>query len=185
MFKLVLDEEKLGEYKDLPIDHAGISTATYDYLRSYSRPIVSSLFGEKFVPIKILVSIRTDRTNELIVPDNGAFYTDCTATYPNMHPLDDTVMLAAKSLVDRLFDCGDDIIKVIPRTAPLPIGACYTKDTFYVYVNVVVDHTLKTESFFKLKDSHYESIHSLNPRSALELELKNSLALVPNKGGEQ
>lgn len=187
MFKLIFDVGNLNDYKDFlrqfSLKPESLSSQSYLFLRERSRPIVSSIFGELFIPVKMLVSIRTDRTNELIVPDNGNFYTDCTEVYPNMHPLDDTVMLAAKSLVDKCFDCGEDIIKVIPRTVPYPVGACFVDNTFYVYVTVVVDHTLKSESFFKLKDCHYENISDLTPKSVLETLLKDKLAIV-NQGGE-
>lgn len=189
MYKLVFDRDYFGNYEDhlkkLKVDYLSISTFAYNHLRIYSRPIVSSIFGERFIPIKFLVSIRTDRTNELIVPDNGKFYTDCTAEYLSEHPLDDTVLLAAKSFIDKYFDCGEDIVKVIPRTIPLPVGACYINDTFYVYVNIVVDHTLKSESFFKLKDCHYENISDLTVSNDLEGKLKDSLAIVYNMQPEE
>ena len=189
MFNLIVDKENLPVYSSYLgqffLDSTHISKFSYEFLRRHCRPIVSSIFGEQFIPVKILVSIRTDRTNELIVPDHGNFYTDCTLDYANEHPLDDAVLLSAKKLIDRCFDCGEDIVKVIPRTAPLPIGACFINNVFYVYVSVVVDHTLKDESFFKLKDCHYESIQVQNPRSVLELELKDSLAIVYNLNPEE
>lgn len=189
MFKLVLDEEKLKDYneflKNYQVHSDVLSKFSYGFLRVHSRPIVSSIFGDKFIPIRMLVSIRTDRTNELIVPDNGNFYTDCTAEYPNEHPLDDTVMLAAKKLVDQCFDCGEDIVKVIPRTAPLPIGACFVDNVLYVYTTVIIDHKLKEESFFKLKGCHYENIQDLEPKSSLEIDLLDSLAIVVNMGGDE
>ena len=189
MFKLILDEEKLKDFnkflENFQVHPDSLSKFTYAFLSGHSRPVVSSLLGERFIPIRMLVSIRTDRTNELIVPENGMFFTNCTAEYPNEHPLDDTVLLAAKSLVDKLFDCGEDIVKVIPRTAPLPIGACYINDAFYVYVNVVIDHTLKDESFFKLKDCKYVNISDLTYTSDLEKELIDSLAVVYNLNPEE
>lgn len=182
MFKLIFDKGNLNNYKDFMrmygVAPEVFSGTSYLFLRQHSRPIVSSLFGELFCPVKMLVSIRTDRTNELIVPDNGKFYTDCTQTYPNEHPLDDTVILAAKSIVDKYFDCGEDLVKVIPRTVPLPVGACLIDDIFYVYITVVVDHTLKNESFFKLKDCHYESIPDQTPASILEANMLDSLPIV-------
>ena len=147
MFKLILDKSHLPMYKDFFPESSpeNLSGMFYRFLQSFSRPIVSSIFGEQFIPIKMLVSIRTDRTNEMIVPDNGKFYTDCTSEYPNEHPLDDQVLLAAKSMVDKYFDCGEDLTKVIPRTIPLPIGACLRNDIIYVYITLVVDHKLKSE----------------------------------------
>ena len=183
MFKLIFDESYVEAYREYLSKCQGVSpdkinSFSYAFLSLYTRPIVSSIFGERFYPVKILVSIRTDHTNEVIVPDNGKFYTDCTAQYPNVHPLDDTIILAAKSLVDKLFDCGEDIVKVIPRTIPYPVGACIVDKTVYVYMNVVIDHKLKEEEFFKLKDCHFESIESLSTTSPLEEDLKHSLILV-------
>lgn len=189
MYKLIVDGGRLKDYFDMlrnySIDPESLSGITYKLLRLYSRPVVSSIFGAPLVPVKMLVSVRTDRTNELIVPDNGKFYTDCTAEYPNEHPLDDTVMLAGKMFVDKYFDCGEDILKVIPRTAIYPVGACFIDHTFYVYINIGVDHTLKNESFFKLKDCHYEKIEDLTVGNALECQLKDSLAIVPNLNPEE
>lgn len=187
MFKLVLDKSHLPLYKDFFPESSpeNLSGMLYRFLQSFSRPIVSSIFGEQFIPIKMLVSIRTDRTNELIVPDNGKFYTDCTSEYPNEHPLDDTVLLATKSMVDKYFDCGEDLIKVIPCTVPLPIGACLRNDIIYVYITLVVDHKLKSEEYFKLKGCHYVNISDLTPSNDLESELIDSLAIVCNMQSEE
>lgn len=189
MFKLIFDEDKLKDYNEFinkfSVHPDSVSAFSYNFLHIHSRPVVSSIFGERFIPIKTLVTIRTDRTNEVIVPKNGMFFTDCTSDYPDEHPLNDIALLAAKKLVDHCFDCGDDIVKVIPRTAPLPIGACYVNDTFYVYINVVIDHTLKNESFFKLKDCDYANISDLTYTSDLEKELIDSLAIVYNLNPEE
>lgn len=182
MYKLVLDEEKLKDFneflKNYQVHPDVLSKFSYGFLRVHSRPIVSSIFGDKFIPIRMLVSIRTDRTNELIVPDSGKFYIECPTEYPNEHPLDDLILLAAKSIVDKYFDCGEDLVKVIQRTMPYPVGACLRNDVIYVYVNLLVDCTLKSESIFKLKDCHFERIESISPTSPLEKELLDSLVIV-------
>ena len=54
-----------------------------------------------------------------------------------------------------------------------------------MYVNVVVDHTLKNESFFNLKDCDYVNISDLTYTSDLEKELIDSLAIVYNLNPEE
>lgn len=187
MFKLTLEKSKVPLYRDFfpESNPEDISGFFYRFLQSFSQPIEEPIPEEQLIPVKILVTIRTDRTNEVIVPDDGKFYAECEAFYPNFHPLDDAVLLSAKSLIDRLFDCGDDIVRVIPRTVPLPVGACLLDNTVYVHMTVVVDHTLKSESFFNLKDCHYENIKDLTPSNDLESKLIDSLTIVYNmQGGE-
>ena len=150
----------------------------YQILRQNSIPVSTDISCEGFRPVKMLVTIRTDRSNEVLVPNKGQFYTDCTASYPNKHPIDDMVMLSAKRLVDELFNCGDDIVAVIQRTTVYPIGACVFDNKVYVYINVVIDHTLKNESFFKTKGCHFEPIQSLSPETDLGKELIKHLTIV-------
>lgn len=184
MYRLVADEGALNLYLntlDLAVD-ANPSTfnqALYVFLRHHSRPVTDCIFeGGFFNPVKMIVTIRTDLSNEVLVPDCGKFYTDCTASYPDAHPIDDVVMLAAKSLIDNLFDCGDDLFSVIPRTIAYPVGACVYNDEVYVYVTVVIDHTLKRENFFRVKGCHFEHIANLSPANTLEEELINKLVIV-------
>ena len=186
MYRLIVDKVALDDYVKVIAPFGNIPPSTinqslYFLLRHHSRPLTDSIFGESVPAIRFLVTIRTDRSNEVLVPDDGKFYTDCTSSYPNEHPLDDTVMLSAKRLVDQLFDCGDDIVEVIKRTTVYPMGACIIEDTVYVYSNVVIDHTLKSDSIFKTKGCHFEHITSITPTSPLEEELLKNLTLV--KGG--
>ena len=188
MYRLIVDKQMLDDYVNaiapsVGADPSTIHQALYVLLRHHSRPLIDSIFGESIPPVKMLVTIRTDRSNEVLVPDDGKFYTDCTDSYFDEHPLDDTVMLAAKSLVDKLFDCGDNIPAVIQRTTVYPLGACVRDDRAYVYANVVIDHTLKNDSIFKTKGCHFESITSITPTSPLEEELLKHLTLV--KGGNE
>lgn len=183
MYRLIIDKAVLDDYVNViapfgNIPPSYINQSLYFLLRHHSRPLIDSIFGESVPAIRFLVTIRTDRSNEVLVPDDGKFYTDCTAHYPNEHPLDDTVMLSAKSLVDQLFDCGDDIVEVIKRTTVYPIGACIHEDTVYVYSNVVIDHTLKNDSIFKTKGCHFEPINRLCSTNSLETELLKHLTLV-------
>lgn len=183
MYRLIVDKLVLDDFVNaiaptVGTDPTTVNQALYVLLRHHSRPLIDSIFGDSVPPVKMLVTIRTDLSNEVLVPDEGKFYTNCSASYPNEHPLDDTVMLAAKSLVDRLFDCGDNIPLVIRRTTVYPLGACIRDDQVYVYVNVVIDHTLKTDKVFKTKGCHFEKIASIIPTNPFEEELLSKLILV-------
>ena len=182
MYKLVADIDALDDYvssiaPSLGTSPDSIDQSLYVLLRHHSKSVKDSLSGDSDIPVIMLVTIRTDLSNEVLVPDDGKFYTDCTSSYPNEHPLDDMVILAAKSLVDRLFDCGDNTPLVIRRTTVYPLGACVRDDQVYVYVNVVIDHDLKTDRIFKTKGCHFEKIKEQSPESALEKELLNHLIL--------
>ena len=183
MYRLVVDKMVLDDYVKVIAPTVGtnpttVNQALYVLLRQNSRPLIDSIFGDSIPSVKMLVTIRTDLTDEVLVPDDGKFYTNCTSSYPNEHPLDDTVILAAKSLVDSLFDCGDNIPLVIRRTIAYPLGACVYEGQVYVYVNVVIDHTLKNERIFKTKGCHFEKISNLSPKDSLEYELLKKLTLV-------
>ena len=187
MYRLIADRQAVEDYikviaPNVGVDPTTISPALYAVLRHHSRPLITDIYGDSVPTVMMLVTIRTDHSNEVLVPDGGNFFTDCTDSYPNEHPLDDTVMLAAKSLVDRLFDCGERISEVIMRTTVYPLGACVRDDQVYVYSNVVIDHTLKTEEIFKTKGCHFKPITSITPTSPLEEELLKHLTLV--KGGD-
>lgn len=187
MYKLFADKLAVNDYVNaiaptMGIDPTTFNQALYVLLRHHSTPQIYTTTGESVCPVKMIVTIRTDLSNEVLVPDDGKFYTDCTASYFDEHPLDDTVMLAGKILVDRLFDCGENIPLVIQRTTVYPIGACVRDNQVYVYVNVVIDHTLKTDELFKTRGCHFEKITSITPTSPLEEELLNHLTLV--KGEE-
>ena len=183
MYRLVVDREVVNDYVNVISNTAGVKPETmhpafYSILRQHSRPLISSIFGDSVPPVRMLVTIRTDLSNEVLVPDDGKFFTDYTDEYFDEHPLDDTVMLAGKSLVDKLFDCGDNLPLVIRRTTVYPIGACVRDDKVYVYVNVVIDHTLKNDPIFKTKDCHFEKIATVIPTSPLEEELLSKLVIV-------
>ena len=183
MYRLIVDRTIINGYVDiiapsLDIDSATINTTFYKILRQHSRPLIDSIFGYPVPNVNMLVTIRTDLSNEVLVPDDGKFYTDCTSSYPNEHPLDDTVILAAKSLVDKLFDCGDNTPLVIKRTTLYPLGAFVRYAQAYVYVNVVIDHTLKNDSIFKIKGCHFEKISDIIPTNPMEEELLKNLAIV-------
>lgn len=190
MYRLIYDREYFDGYrsilKEFGVSEECFSATSYRAFSPFCRPIVSSIHGGNLLPVKILVSIRTDRTNELIVPDDGKFYTDCTTEYPSQHPLDDACLLAMKSMVDKYFDCGgEDLLKVIPHTVPIIVGACCVSEVFYVYATLVVDHTLKDTEYFKLKGCHYEKIEDITPADDMESCLLQSLPVVNmQQGGE-
>lgn len=183
LYKLVLDKVALNEYVNtiapaMEVSPSTISPAFYPILRQNARPVETSIFEDSVVPIRVLVTIRTDYSNEVLVPTHGLFYADCTVPYWVEHSLDDSVMLSAKTLVTRLFDCGDDIPRIIQRTTCYPIGACVVDNTVYVYVNVVIDHTLKSDPAFKLRECHFEEILYLTPNNSLEGEMLKQLTIV-------
>ena len=150
----------------------------YSFLNHISIPRDVSVPDDDQKTIKFLVTIRTDYTNEVLVPEDGKFFTNCTQYYPNEHPLDDTIMLAAQKLVLDLFDCGEHLVEFIPRTTVYPVGACFVDSEPYVYVNVVIDHTLFDEEHFKLKNCRVSKIESIIPKNHLEYSLLSSLAIV-------
>lgn len=155
-----------------------VSPMLYKLLGRVSIPCDVSVADEEQKTIKFLVTIRTDLTNEVLVPTDGLFFTNCTRYYPDEHPLDDMIMLAAQKLVLELFDCGEHLPTFIQRTTVYPVGACLFNDEPYVYVNVVFDHTLLKEDNFKLKGCELMSIDKIVTTSILEESLLNSLAIV-------
>ena len=155
-----------------------VSPMLYKLLSKVSIPCDVSEADVDQKTIKFLVTIRTDTTNEVLVPKDGLFFTNCTRYYPNEHPLDDIIMLAAQKLVLELFDCGEYLPTYIQRTTVYPVGACLFNDEPYVYVNVVFDHTLLNEENFKLKGCDLVSIKDIVTHSTLEESLLKSLAIV-------
>ena len=183
MYRLILDRAVMNDYVKVIAPSVNSNPDTfnatlYTLLRQHSRPLELSIYGDSIIPVRMLVTIRTDLSNEVLVPTNGLFYSDCTLPYPSKHPVDDVVMLSAKTLVDRLFDCGDNTPLVIRRTIVYPIGACIYRDEVYVYVNVVIDHTLKNDQIFKTKGCHFEEILYLTPNNSLEGEMLKRLTIV-------
>lgn len=162
-------------------DSKSLTSLCYNFLKRVSFPCDVSVADVDQKTIKFLVTIRTDTTNEVLVPTDGMFFTNCTRYYPEEHPLDDMILLAAQNLVLQLFDCGELLPMFIQRTTVYPVGACIVNDEPYVYVNVVIDHTLFDEASFNLKDCYAVPIESIRTNSTLEDTLLNSLAIV--KGG--
>ena len=189
MHNLFIDEGVLNDYKTVICEEAGLSPSKvepsfYSYiLRHCSKSLPVPVSGETFKPIRFLVSIRTNHTNELIVPRDGKFYTDCTSDYPDEHPLDDMSILAMKKLVDERFDCGEHTPEIISHTMPHVVGALIHNDIPYVYADVVIDSKLKDNEHFKLRDCEFVPIQSIKPNDGLEESLLNSLAIT--KGGHE
>ena len=183
MKRLCLSKYWFDSYKDVGDDVSSVTTQFYKFLKMVSESCdvsVSDEYDNKKT-IKFHVTIRTDKTNEVLVPKDGLFFTNCTQYYPTEHPLDDMVMLAAQKLVLELFDCGDLLPMHIIRTTLYPVGGFILNDEPYVYVNVVIDHTLLDEASFNLKDCSVVNIADIPRNSTMEDVLLNSLAIV--KGG--
>lgn len=177
MYKLVVDDyEKLIE--DIQCCSDKLSQHSYPVLRQHSRPCIDSIFGYNRRTVRILVSVRTDLTDEILVTTKGEFYTDCTRSYPEEHTLDDMVLLSGKIMLDKVIYLGDNIQDIILRTSIYPVGACVLNEQVYVYANIVIDHTLKDEEFFVTKDSHFTRIVDLVPLSPLEEDMVSKLVLV-------
>lgn len=182
MKRLCMSKYWLDSYKRDMEDSESVTTQFYRFLKMISESCDVSLSdGDDRKTIKFLVTIRTDKTNEVLVPKDGMFFTNCTRYYPDEHPLDDMVMLAAQKLVLELFDCGELLPMYIMRTTLYPVGAFILNDEPYVYVNVVIDHTLLDEASFNLKDCSVVKLEDISPNSTMEDVLLNSLAIV--KGG--
>ena len=194
MYQLCIDKEVVKDYitiintvtgpvRDKDVRPDSLNDILYLLIRQHGKSvhIDSPEIGVKHLPINMLVSVRTDLSNEIMIY-NHKFYCDCTASYPNHHPIDDTVMLAGKMLVDKSFDCGDNLVEVIKRTSIYPVGACLIDGKVYVYVMVVIDHKLKDDPIFKIKDSYFEKIpyvKAIFPTlNSVSKELKESLVIV-------
>lgn len=180
MKRLCLSKYWFDSYKDVGGNISSVNPQFYKFLNMVSESCDVSVSDESYnkKTIKFLVTIRTDLTNEVLVPTDGMFFTNCTKYYPTEHPLDDMIMLSAQSLVLQLFDCGEYLPMFIQRTTVYPVGACIINEEPYVYVNVVFDHTLLEEVNFNLKDCELVKIESIVPNSTLEESLLNSLAIV-------
>lgn len=185
MYRLTVEKPILEDFHKIAesceIDVRELGKLACQFLRQNCKPVDESLLGKDFFPIRTLVTIRTDYSNEVLVPDTGKFFTDCTLSTPYDHPFDDTIILAGKKLVDELFDCGDFIHEIIMSTVLQVLGALIIDDQPYVYINVVIDHNLKNNPKFKVRNCHFEKIESIDPTSPLEKELAESLILV--RGG--
>lgn len=183
MYNLFIDEGILNDYKEVICNEVGLSPSKVEssfysrILRHCSKSLRVPVSDKAIKPIRFLVSIRTNITNELIVPQNGKFYTDYTAEYPDEHPLDDMTILAAKKIVDELFDCEEHITEIVPYTMPYVVGAMIWDDIPYVYANVVLDSKLKDNEHFKLRDCEFIPIQSIKPNDGLEESLLNSLII--------
>lgn len=179
MKRLCMSKYWFDSYKDVGGNTSSVTPQFYRFLKLVSEPCDLSVADyDSKKTIKFLVTIRTDLTNEVLVPTDGKFFTNCTAYYPDEHPLDDMVLLSAQNLVLKLFDCGELLPMFIQRTTVYPVGACIVNDEPYVYVNVVIDHTLLDEPQFNLKDCEVVSIKDLVTEGTLEESLLTSLAIV-------
>ena len=183
---LSVDKGVVNDYVNTIAPEVGINPKSVDpylyiFLRNHSKPVSSETVGDNVLPVRMFVSVRTDLTNEVLVNEAGSFSIDCTSSYPSQHPIDDTVLLAGKQAVDFTFDCGEHLLEVIQRTTIYPLGACVIEGEVYVYINVVIDHTLKDNPHFKTKGCEFKSIQSLSTKHPVEKAMLKKLAIV--KGG--
>lgn len=182
MKRLCISKYWFDSYKDVNDNISSVTPQFYKFLENASESCDASVADtDSNKTIKFLVTMRTDTTNELIVPRHGMFYSDCTSPYPEDHPIYDMVLLSAQKLVYNLFDCGEYLPQFIQRTTLYPVGACIVNDEPYVYVNVVIDHTLLKLENFKLRDCSVVKIQDVKTDHILDEVLLNSLAIV--KGG--
>ena len=169
----------IKELDKLGVDMNSVEPKSYDVLTLHNvsvRPV-----GHCRNDIKMFVSIRTDITNEIIVDREGNFYWDCTQSFPTELFLDEAALVAAKSLVLKVFNCGKGLHKVIVRTSAQPVGAIISESEVCVYVNVVIDHTLKHESFFKIDEGYkFIKIRDLivDGNNKFSVKLRESLRIV-------
>lgn len=163
-------KKNIGDYYDK------LSQMSYTILRNNS----VRGFAENLTPVKIMVSIRTDLTNEILVDDLSVkFYSDCTPVTSEEHGLDDLIILACKNKVlESLSIPEQDLHKFIVRTSLYPVGACVQDDEPIVYANVIIDHLLQKEPFFALNRCKFVPIESINPQTFFEEEMKKSLIIV-------
>lgn len=182
MYKTVVEMEEFERYLKT-LDNMGenihdVSKVAYVGLRQ----IVTNLedFIRPHIDVNMLVTMRTDKTNEVLVDKTGKFFWDYSEQYPDKHTLDDLVLLSAKELVDDVFKALGhfDTLSIIQRSTVYPVGSLVHEGAVFVYVNLVIDHTLIEEPFFQLKDGYL-----LNKIQGLRTDhfsdkLKTSLALV-------
>lgn len=184
-YRMHVNKDSISDYVTMS-PHTGakpenVEPLLYNFLKMTSENVADSEFDLKHIPIRFLVSLRTDTTNQIVAPIKGNFYTDCTKSYSDEHLLDDLSILSARELVLSLFRNHDYLPVIIPRTAMYPIGACYIDGVVYVYSNVVIDHTLLEDPNVDFNDCELIDIKDLVRGTPLEESLINSLAIV---GGE-
>lgn len=173
------DFEKYVEMLDnLEIAKHELNKDAYVLLRSISKPTEDC--GKPAIPVRMFVSIRTDKTNEMIVDVNiGNFYWDCTEDHLVKHSLDDLVLLSAKKLFEDVFsNMQNSISLMVRRSAVYPVGSLIDAGEVKVYVNIAIDHTLRDEPLFFLKEEYkFVKIEDLQS-DYLGDKFKRSLAIV-------
>lgn len=157
----------------------GMSKSLFSFLENYSFTESDiDTVKEDYLPVRFLVTVRTDYTNEVLIPNDGNFFTDCTCGHVVEHPFNDSILLALKSFVTSYFDCGESLPYVVSRTVPAPIGAFVHEDAVYVYITLVIDHNLKSNPDFRTVGCHFEPIKSLSVTNQVETLLKDNLVIV-------
>ena len=72
MYKLVVDDINKFMEQIAPT-HSLVKPESYLNLRQYSRPVIDSIFSETMRPVRVIVSIRTDCSNEIVCFENDNF----------------------------------------------------------------------------------------------------------------
>lgn len=144
----------------------------------FSQTCVDPRFFETSYKIHVLVSFRTDLTNELLVHDQKVFWEqEYTTDY-----FDDIALEAMSSAFRSIFP-KDYYPLIASRTVPTVIGAVKYGGEIYVYAVVAMDNKLRNEDFFSIPEKDYfipiEVAKSMCTDTAdFDLMLLNSLVLV-------
>lgn len=135
-------------------------------------------------PIHFLVSVRTDYSNEVVCNDS-TFYFDCEVSINEaLAPFEDLLYLSCKEAVHKVFGCKDTLPQIIRRSDVSAVGACIIDSVPYMFSTVVLDHKLKSESYFNLLEGmSLKPIQSLSAQNKLEEALIPHLIII-NRGGE-
>ena len=110
-----------------------------------------------YIPINFLVSLRTDRTNEILVM-NGHHYQSYIPLFPEKEvPFDDGVLLSGKEFMQSAY-YYHVVSDVAMHIEPLPIGAVIYDKLPYVYTQLVLDHNYRD---FSLKCGNFVPMTSI------------------------
>lgn len=141
MYNLALNNKVLDKLLQTSL----INTTTfrkdnYKAFELYAECVEENVKG--YLPIKFLVSLRTDRTNEILVMQ-GHHYQSYIPLFPEKEvPFDDGVLLSSKELMQSVY-YSHSISEVAIHTEPLPLGAIIYDNVPYVYIQLVLDHNYK------------------------------------------
>lgn len=183
MLKLKLTVEDLEAFKNtIDSNPAGFSSDTYNCLREH---VKTYEWDEKSLEDKHVILLGTMRTafsDEVVLDEGGSFFTDCYYCHSEEFDLDDSILLGARYLVEKLIDTNsiEGLREVAHNSIPSPLGACVIGDTVLVYFTVNLNDRVKR---FDVK-GEYVKIEDLFPTNQLELFMLSKLPVVQKKGGK-